>query len=384
MRMVRDAWLFAEEKHKGQVRKKSGIPYISHPLAVSYIVSAYKKSKHLEEILTAAVLHDVLEDSDATFDELSKRFSPLTASLVLELSNDADAIAKLGKLEYQKKKLKGISSYALVIKLADRLHNVSDSPTDKMLLDTLDLLDYIRKERKLTSTQDSLAQEIESICRETMERRGIRDEKGLSEKKETPKALLDFLSINSDGDEKEGALDKLRAAANADAAGGRIDEQVDWKSLPLSLPPIVISSFSTGRKGFLVSEGTCSPLELSVRIAGMSAKAATETLLEAGANPFAGGEKSTMMRLLNSDPASIRKSGLLQMARYLKRFAGSLSEGEREELLSAFNKLAGDVVGIVRTEAVAEAYRVVLSTIESVRLEETSNKEGPKKEKMRI
>ena len=50
-KMLLDAIQFANEKHAGQVRKGSGIPYISHPIAVSYLVAAYKSSRHLVALL---------------------------------------------------------------------------------------------------------------------------------------------------------------------------------------------------------------------------------------------------------------------------------------------------------------------------------------------
>ena len=115
--MLLDAYKFAEEKHEGQVRKGSGDPYVTHVIAVSYLVAAYKRSSHLLEMLVAAMLHDALEDTDATFAEIAQRFTPLVASLVLELTNDEAQVAKVGKLAYQTKKLLGVSSYGLVIRV---------------------------------------------------------------------------------------------------------------------------------------------------------------------------------------------------------------------------------------------------------------------------
>lgn len=132
---------------------------------MSYIVAAYKKSKNYENLLVASLLHDTLEDTDTTFELLVKEFNPMVASLVLELSNNEEEIKKLGKLEYQKKKLKGMSSYALVIKLADRLHNISDLPTAKMVKDTIELMDYILKARKLSLTQKKLVSAILIECK---------------------------------------------------------------------------------------------------------------------------------------------------------------------------------------------------------------------------
>jgi len=163
MNLVIKALNFAKIKHFGQVRKVTGSEYYLHPVAVSYIVACHKQSSQLEEILAASLLHDTLEDTDTSFIELVSEFTPLVASLVLELSNDENKIKEVGKLEYQKKKLIGISNYGLVIKLADRLHNISDSPTVKMVEDTKCLLQYLKINRKLTGTQTKLANEIEKL-----------------------------------------------------------------------------------------------------------------------------------------------------------------------------------------------------------------------------
>lgn len=108
-----------------------------------------------------------MEDTDATFEELARRFSPLVASLALELKNDDAEIARVGKLAYHIKKMLGMSSYALIIKLADRLHNISDNPSPKMVADTLVLMQHLRKGRKLTRTHVALVEAIEALCRET-------------------------------------------------------------------------------------------------------------------------------------------------------------------------------------------------------------------------
>lgn len=164
MDLVLKAYRFGDTKHKGQVRKVSGSDYISHPIAVSYIVATHKKSKHLEELIAAAILHDTLEDTDTTFEELVREFTPLIASLVFELTNDEVILGVYGKLEYQKKKLVGMSSYGLVLKLADRLHNVSDHPSSKVKSDTLDLMWFLANNRKLTNTQKTLVKKIMEVC----------------------------------------------------------------------------------------------------------------------------------------------------------------------------------------------------------------------------
>lgn len=174
MNLVLKATRFADQKHSGQKRKATGVDYITHPIAVSYIVAAFKRSRHIEEILAACLLHDVLEDTDTTFEELAREFTPLVATLVFELTNDTAQILELGKLEYQKRKMLGISSYALVIKLADRLHNMRDNPSQQMVQDTSALMWFLRRNRRLSKTQEALIEEIEAVCGEHLyqEKRG--------------------------------------------------------------------------------------------------------------------------------------------------------------------------------------------------------------------
>ncbi len=162
--MVLDAISVAKKAHKDQIRKVSGVPYFYHPVAVAILVVAFKRSKHLAELMCAAILHDTLEDTSLSFEEIARRFSPLVAKLVLEVSNDEEEIARLGKLEYQKKKLCGISSYGLILKLADRLDNISDNPTENMIRDTIELILHLKKNRKLTNTQKDICKEILDLC----------------------------------------------------------------------------------------------------------------------------------------------------------------------------------------------------------------------------
>jgi (p)ppGpp synthase/HD superfamily hydrolase len=167
-KLLLEAIQFGNEKHAGQVRKGSGVPYISHPIAVSYIVAAFKSSRHLVQLLIAAIVHDCLEDTDATFEEIARRFGPMVASLAQELKNDEAEIARVGKLAYHSKKLLGLSSYALVIKLADRLHNISDNPTRKMVEETVILMQRLREGRKLSRSHVKLVEAIEALCQEKL------------------------------------------------------------------------------------------------------------------------------------------------------------------------------------------------------------------------
>ena len=162
--LILKALQFATKKHHNQVRKVSQIPYIVHPIAVSYLVAKYKgNSKNLESLLCAALLHDTLEDTQTTFNELSKTFNPLVASMVLELTSDTEEIEKKGKNEYLKRKMLGMSSYCLSVKLIDRMANISDNPTEKYKQDTKELLIFLKKNRKLNKTQKKIVKDLEEI-----------------------------------------------------------------------------------------------------------------------------------------------------------------------------------------------------------------------------
>ena len=170
--MPRDAKAFATRKHAGQYRKgPHKDPYITHPERVAQLVRKYKgTSKSIDDLEAAAWLHDTIEDTDTTYEEIEQEFGPMVADLVQELTSEEDYIARHGKTAYLKDKLKGMSNYALVVKLADRLDNVSDLEeadpdwAKRYARQTQDLIDHIVDERDLTSTQlaiiDNILQKI--------------------------------------------------------------------------------------------------------------------------------------------------------------------------------------------------------------------------------
>ena len=159
---------FADKKHKGQKRKFSGEEYITHPIAVSYILANFKKSKHLSNLICAAILHDVIEDTDAEYKNIFNLFdnqedATMIIALVKELTSDQKEIDKVGKTEYLRKKLVGISSYGLTLKLCDRLANMSDNPSEKQKKETVEILSFVEKKRKLSATQKALVAEIKGL-----------------------------------------------------------------------------------------------------------------------------------------------------------------------------------------------------------------------------
>ena len=83
--LFNDALMFAIQKHDGQKRKFSDAPYILHPFEAASIVSTMTSD---ENVLAAALLHDTVEDSDATLDEIEKKFGRRVALLVMTETED--------------------------------------------------------------------------------------------------------------------------------------------------------------------------------------------------------------------------------------------------------------------------------------------------------
>jgi len=122
---VHEAFRFSDEMHLGQMRR-SGEPYISHPIAVAEICADWKLDA---QAIMAALLHDVMEDQDVKKEELLERFGPQVATLV-------DGLSKLDKIEFQsqieaqaenfRKMLLAMARdvRVILVKLADRLHNM--------------------------------------------------------------------------------------------------------------------------------------------------------------------------------------------------------------------------------------------------------------------
>ena len=163
---------FGSIKHKGQMRKFSGEPYFEHPRRVAKIIQSFKKSHKLDKLISAAFLHDTLEDTNTTNRDLITLFGGLVASLVKELTSEPEEIAKVGKTEYLSKKMIDMSNWALVIKLADRLDNVSDLKTSsekfrtKTILSTKEIISNLEKHRDLTNTQKRIISAIKDKIRE--------------------------------------------------------------------------------------------------------------------------------------------------------------------------------------------------------------------------
>ncbi|MDL1860520.1 bifunctional (p)ppGpp synthetase/guanosine-3',5'-bis(diphosphate) 3'-pyrophosphohydrolase [Betaproteobacteria bacterium PRO7] len=145
---IKEAYRFSDAAHLGQFRK-SGEPYITHPIAVAEILTEWKLDA---AAIQAALLHDVLEDSGVRKQELVERFGTTVAELV-------DGVSKLDRLRFDSNEEAQAESFrkmllamardvrVILIKLADRLHNVR----------TLDAMDPDKRRRIARETLDIYA-----------------------------------------------------------------------------------------------------------------------------------------------------------------------------------------------------------------------------------
>jgi (p)ppGpp synthase/HD superfamily hydrolase len=122
------AYLFAQERHEGTSRKFTNEPYFNHCVRVSETVKKHVERGEREYLVASALLHDTLEDTETTYDELVQEFGQLVADTVQALTSDKKAITSMtgGKAAYLAQKVLTMSEPVLMVKLADRLDNTSD------------------------------------------------------------------------------------------------------------------------------------------------------------------------------------------------------------------------------------------------------------------
>lgn len=116
---------FSSEKHKDQRRKNAKRhPYICHPVRVAHRL-AFEGGVTDENVLIAAFLHDTIEDTDATLDEVRALFGPDVAKIVGEVSDDK-SLPKERRKQLQIEHAPHISREAKLVKLSDKLDNLTD------------------------------------------------------------------------------------------------------------------------------------------------------------------------------------------------------------------------------------------------------------------
>ena len=143
-KLIKRAYDFAMKYH-GDQRRKSGELYIVHPLNVAYILSTLELD---DESICAALLHDVVEDTPATNEDLINEFGEAIAAMVA-------GVTKLGKIQYTTVEEEQVENYrkmflamgkdirVILIKLADRLHNMRT-------------LKFLSRERQIANAQETM------------------------------------------------------------------------------------------------------------------------------------------------------------------------------------------------------------------------------------
>ncbi len=131
--------------HHGDQKRKSGEPYIIHPVHVAYILSTLGLD---DATICAALMHDLAEDTDVTIEDISKEFSPEIAEMV-------NGVTKLGKINYVSAEEQQVENYrkmflamgkdirVILIKLADRLHNMRT-------------LKYLTRDRQIAISRETM------------------------------------------------------------------------------------------------------------------------------------------------------------------------------------------------------------------------------------
>jgi (p)ppGpp synthase/HD superfamily hydrolase len=166
----RKAWNFAKEAHKGQIRKFINKPYFgAHVVKVNGIVKQYTTD---EDLLCAALLHDVIEDCfedpEVGYHIIEEEFGKRVADIVMELTSSKEDIDDNydSKADYLIVKMIHMSDDALIIKLSDRLQNISDAFTaserfrTKYFQETVQIMDELEGHRRYNRVQSLLVNQI--------------------------------------------------------------------------------------------------------------------------------------------------------------------------------------------------------------------------------
>ena len=165
---------FAADKHRRQRRKDSeGTPYINHPIAVAEVLSRMGGITDLPT-LQAALLHDTIEDTETSPQELEKHFGHQVCLVVLELTDDKRLPKKGERKRLQVEHAPAYSTAAKLVKLGDKICNVSEisptQPTEWPLSRKLEYLDWA--ERVVSGCRDGsleLAQHFDAVVKKSRE-----------------------------------------------------------------------------------------------------------------------------------------------------------------------------------------------------------------------
>ncbi len=121
MNIIDQAIVFAANAHRGQTRKSSNIPYITHPFSVGMLL---QKENCSEEVIVAGILHDTLEDTSTTYKDLLEQFGASVANLVQAASEHDKSLPWEDRKKHTIERLKDATVEELQITAADKLHNL--------------------------------------------------------------------------------------------------------------------------------------------------------------------------------------------------------------------------------------------------------------------
>ena len=125
---IQKAIIFATQKHEGQKRKGTDIPYIVHPMEVMQILTAMDCS---QDVIIAGILHDTLEDTDATLEEIKEAFGNAVLAIVQTESEDKSKTWKERK-QRTVNELKEVNTESKQVCFADKLSNIRSMYRDKL------------------------------------------------------------------------------------------------------------------------------------------------------------------------------------------------------------------------------------------------------------
>lgn len=125
--LAHEAFEFAREAHEGQVRKGDGSPYINHPVELARLLHGAGHDD--EELLAAAFLHDVVEDTDTSLEEIEDGFGKGVRDLVDAMSEDKDVAPWAARKEQHRDDVEAAGERPVLIYAADKLANLRDMRT---------------------------------------------------------------------------------------------------------------------------------------------------------------------------------------------------------------------------------------------------------------
>jgi len=127
MFIIQQAINFAAKAHKNQYRKSSDIPYITHPFAVGMLLQAANCS---DDVIAAGILHDTLEDTSTTYEELTEQFGIHIANLVRAASEHDKSLPWTVRKQHTIDRLKDANIEEIQVITADKFHNLNTIKDD--------------------------------------------------------------------------------------------------------------------------------------------------------------------------------------------------------------------------------------------------------------